>query len=140
MMQTKRNANLRVCQLSNRVSAPIVLLSSSRLGEDERTQLKDYIFQLSNSKPLMREKWLMLLVTRTRLLMIAIEATRISASEMIAPSPLSAAYMSAAFTITSSVIWRTILALQNKIKASTCLCAFFALSPFSIHIVQYVRW
>src|SRR3990167_5922129 len=37
----------------------------------------------------------------------------------------------------------TILALQNKIKASTCLCAFFALSPFSISycaICEMVKW
>src|SRR3990170_4131395 len=98
-MQTKRNENLRVCQFFKRVRDPTVFFFLCCFGEDERAQLKDYIFQLSNSKPLMREKWLMLLVTRTRLLMIAIDATRISASEMIAPSPLSAAYMSAAFTI-----------------------------------------
>lgn len=80
----------------------------------------------------MREKWLMLLVTRTRWLVIAMEATIISASEIIAPCPLSVAYRSAAVKMTSSVIGRTILTLQNNRKASICFCAFFALSPLRI--------
>ena len=91
-----------------------------------------YIFQLSNFSPLMREKWLVLLVTRTRLFMMAIAATRMSASDMRLPCSFNKAYISAALTMTSSVIGKTMLAVQNRLNSLICLVAFFAFSPLRI--------
>ena len=80
----------------------------------------------------------MLFVMRTRLFMTAIAATRISASDMMLPFSLRDAYMSAAFTMTSSVIGRTLLMAQNLLKSSICFSAFFAFNP--LRISYFVIW
>ncbi len=74
----------------------------------------------------------MLFVIKVRLLMIAIAPTKISASDIISPCSLSAAYISEAFMMTSSVIGMMVLALQKMLKALICFCAFFAFNPLRI--------
>jgi hypothetical protein len=59
-------------------------------------------------------------------------ATRISASEMRFPCDLRCAYISAALTMASSLMGRTMLYLQNVLKASICFSAPLAFNPFKI--------
>ena len=63
---------------------------------------------------------------------MAMAATRVSPSDMSSPCSLREAYISAAFIMASSDIGRTLLHIQNLIKASICFCAFFAFNPFRI--------
>ncbi len=65
-------------------------------------------------------------------------STRISASDIMFPFSLREAYISAAFTTTSSVIERTLLMAQNLLKSSVCFSAFFALKP--LRISYFVIW
>ncbi len=88
----------------------------------------------------MREKWLVLLVIKVKSLIIAIAATKISASDIIFPCPLSVAYISAALMMTSSVIGTMLLALQKILNVSICFCAFFAFNPLSISYFVCERW
>lgn len=69
---------------------------------------------------------------------MAMAATKMSPSEMSSPCSLSEAYISAALTITSSVIGRTVLCMQNLLKASFCFWAFFAFNP--LRISYLVMW
>lgn len=94
--------------------------------------VENYFFQLSSRRPAIREKWLVLLEIKTRLFIMLMAATKMSASDMRLPCSLSEAYISDAFTITLSVIGRTVLATQNRLKNSTCFCAFLAFNPFRI--------
>lgn len=64
--------------------------------------------------------------------MMAIAATRMSASDMMLPCSFSEAYISAALIMTSSVMGRTMFAVQNRLNSSICLVAFFAFSPLRI--------
>jgi len=82
----------------------------------------------------------MLFVIRTRLFTRAIAATRISASEMMLPFSLRDAYMSAAFSMTSSVIGRTLLIAQNLLKSLICFSAFFCLQSFKNFIFCYMGY
>ena len=63
---------------------------------------------------------------------MAIAATRMSASDMRLPCSFSEAYISAALIMTSSVMGRTMLAVQNRLNNLICLVAFFAFSPLRI--------
>lgn len=108
--------------------------------------VKNYVFQLSSRKSFILEKWLVLLEIKTRLFVMLIAATSMSASDMRFPCSLSEAYISDAFIITSSVIGRTVLAAQNLLKNSICFCAFLAFNPFRISylaicdIVKHLYW